>query len=80
MVDGELVDFNEFFFQRFERLVIEFELDFQSPIRRTSPLLEEVDNLVEYFVEVHYRTSDSSSTNALASLTSAVSKPDVNQL
>jgi hypothetical protein len=64
----------------FNVVVVEVKLTLQSPIGHTSSTSEDIYNLVEYFVEVHYRPFSNSSNNAFASFKSAVSKPSVNQL
>src|SRR5262249_27485137 len=78
LISGELVDFDEFILQDIEGGVIQFELEFESPVRGFPSLLEKGNHLVEDVIEIHYRPSSSSSNNAFASLRSAVSKPSVN--
>src|SRR5215471_20790518 len=79
MICGELVDFNEFILQDVEGGVIEFELEFESPVRGFPSLLEQGNHLVENVIEIHYCPSSSVCNNAFASMRSAVSKPSVNQ-
>src|SRR6266567_810591 len=79
LIDRQPLDLDDLHFEVFQVGVIEGKLALQGAVRRPSSLLEEVNHLVEYRVEVHYRPSSSSSNNALASCKSAVSNPSVNQ-
>src|SRR5262245_27140475 len=77
-IDSQALGIDDFFFEILNVVVVEVKLTLQSPIRHTSSTAEEVYNLVEYFVEVHYRPSSSSFNNVFASFRSAVSNPSVN--
>src|SRR5262247_3018202 len=77
-IDSQPLGIDDFFFEILNVVVVEVKLTLQSPIRHTSSTAEEVYNLVEYVVEVHYRPSSNSSSKAFASFRSAVSNPSVN--
>src|SRR5215510_6750523 len=79
-IDSQALGIDDFFFEILNVVVVEVKLTLQSPIRHTSSTAEEVYNLVEDVVEIHYRPSSNASSKALASFRSAVSKPSVNQL
>src|SRR5215813_12053436 len=70
-IDSQPLGIDDFFFEILHVVVVEVKLTLQSPIGHTSSTAEEVYDLVEYVVEVHYRPSSSSCNNALASLRSA---------
>src|SRR5215813_9180263 len=75
----QLLSVDEFVLQSFNAIIAQGKLHLEGSIGHPSSLLQEVDNLVEEVIEIHYRPSPSSSNNAFASLRSAVSKPSVNQ-
>src|SRR5215813_15147508 len=79
-IDSQPLGIDNFFFEILHVVVVEVKLTLQSPIGHTSSTAEDVYDLVEYVVEVHYRPSSNSSNNAFASFKSAVSNPSVNQL
>src|SRR5262245_28817290 len=75
----EALSVNQFFLEDIEVLVIQIEAHLQGAIGHPSLAFEEVDDLGEHFIEGHKRPSVDSSSRALASFRSAVSKPSVNQ-
>src|SRR5262249_10391150 len=78
-IDSQPLGIDEFFFEILKVVIVEVKLTLQSPIGHTSSTAEDVYNLVEDGIEIHYRPSSSSSNNAFASCKSAVSNPSVNQ-
>src|SRR5262249_54045607 len=66
--------------QGFNAIIAQVKLHLEGSIGHPPSLFQEVDNLVEDGIEIHYRPSSSSCNNAFASMRSAVSKPSVNQL
>src|SRR5712691_7695637 len=63
----QLLRVDEFVLQGFNGLLAQGKLHLEGSIGHPSSLLQEVDNLVAYVVEIHYRPSSSSCNNAFAS-------------
>jgi hypothetical protein len=78
VIHCQLLSVDEFVLQGFNALIAQVKLHLEGSIGHPSSLLQEVDNLVAYIVEIHYRLSSNASSKALASFKSAVSKPSVN--
>src|SRR5215510_7377155 len=79
VIHCQLLSVDEFVLQGFNAIIAQGKLHLEGSIGHPSSLLQKVDNLVAYFIEVHYRPSSNSSNNAFASFKSAVSNPSVNQ-
>src|SRR6266446_2176982 len=75
LIYSKPLDLDDLHFEVFQIRVIEGKLALQGSVRRPSSLLEEVNHLVEYVVEIHCRPSSNASNSALASFKSAVSNP-----
>src|SRR5437660_10935909 len=75
----QLLSVDEFVLKCFNAIIAQVKLHLKGAIGHPSSLLQEVDDLVEYVVEIHYRPSSNSSNNTFASFRSAVSNPSVNQ-
>jgi hypothetical protein len=57
LVDREVVDLDQFLFEGVQGLVIQVKLEPQRPIGDPATLGEEVLDLIEHIIEVHYRPS-----------------------
>src|SRR4029450_1372957 len=73
LVRRDTLGINEFFLEHIEVLVIQIEAHLQGAIRHPSLAFEERNNLFQDVIKRHDRSSTNSSSNALASLRSAVS-------
>src|SRR5262249_44875748 len=80
LVNRELLCLDKFRLQVFQVRIIQIKLPLQCPIGDPLVLLEPVDDLGKDLLKCHDCPSVNSSSRALASLRSAVSKPSVNQL
>src|SRR5262245_6824993 len=75
----DLLALNQLFLERLKLFLVQRELQLQCSIGEPPPLLQEGCNLVDDGVQVHQCCPPNSSSNALASCRSLVSKPSVNQ-
>src|SRR5262249_6374300 len=79
IIDRHPLPVDQVCFECLQTIVIELELIFERLIREPATLLQQRSDLVDDLIQVHHCLSASSSSNALASCRSLVSKPSVNQ-